>query len=295
MTFGFGGVTAPGTAGPALSTGTINDEIEALRPLFPAWPDSLLRIYAEAWIETGDPAIAMARVRQSREFADSFPGIVRDDGSLRFNSAQDYLAARTLFDAELLSIGIEPRFFTETFVDLLEAEVSPREMVDRIESAFTAVIDRAPELQAIYAATAGLTDITPQAILASFLDPRVGEEILNRRIGVAEIGSEAAVRNVTVDLDLIERLFEVGVTPDQAAQTFGDAADIIPVINTLARRHNDPDDDFDIEEFVSASIFDDPFQRRRMRRLLAQERALFTTQSPLQTDRTGMVRGLIAR
>ena len=266
--------------------------VDSLTYLFPSWPRELLDLYADEWIETGDAGLALARVRATDAYANFFPGIRREDGSLRMTEG-DYLSARDIFNAELESIGLNSELFGQTFVDLLEGDVSPREMVSRVEAAYTTIIDRAPEILSFYAQEAGMTDLTPEAVVASFLDPRVGEEILNRRIGIAEIGGQAAIRDFDLDLDLVTRLYEVGITTSAATEAFSAATEAVPVLNALARRHNDPDDDFDINEFVGAQLLDDPFQRRRMRRLISQERAQFTTTSPIRRSReTGAVAGL---
>lgn len=246
-----------------------------LRWLFPAWPDVLIQIFLDEWVDSGDQSLALARVRASGEFLAAFPGIRRDNGELRMTES-DYLTYRDNFDATLISIGVEPAFFAGTFLSLIEGDVSQREAISRIESAYTQVIDRSPELLARYAEISGLRNLTEAAIVASFLDPRIGEEILSGRISVAEIAAASDIRDVSIDLDLAQRLFEVGITTDVATQAFGAAAEAIPVLNVLARRHNDPDDTFDINEFVGAQLLDDPLERRRMRRLLAQERASFT-------------------
>lgn len=269
--------------------------IDNMAYLFPSWPRELLSMYADEWIETGDPSLALARVRATDAYANFFPGIRRDDGSLRMTEG-DYLSSRDIFNAEIESIGLNAELFGQTFIDLLAGDVSPREMVARVESAYTAIMDRAPEIMAFYVQNFGISEITPQAVLASFLDPRVGEQILNRRISIAEIGGQAAIRDFSLDLDLVTRLYETGITAAGATDAFSAATDAIPVLNVLARRHNDPDDTFDIEEFIGAQLLDDPFQRRRMRTLLAQERSSFTATSPLRADRqTAAVSGLTQR
>jgi hypothetical protein len=284
----------PVPAGTDSTPPDYTDEIEALRYLFPAWPDEVLAIYAQEWVETGDANLALARVQASEPYARAFPGLVRDDGSLRFQSAQDYLAARTRFDAMLTSIGINSAYFSQTFVDLLNNEVSDREMIDRIEAVYVGVMDRSPELRAFYALpeNGGLGDISDQALIASVLDPRIGEEIINRRISIAEIGAEATTRSLGVDFSLIERLYEIGTTAGEAGEVFSQATDFLPVLSTLARRHNDPDDDFDLNEFVGAQLLDDPVERRRMRQLLSREKASFSSNNIFTTDRTGAIRGL---
>lgn len=269
--------------------------LENLRALLPGWNDALLRLVLAEWIDTGDFQLAISRVQTTPEYAAAFPGLVRDDGSLRFRTEQDYLAARTIFSETLEDIGVNPELFDDTFVSLLEDEVGAPEMVSRINQIHAEVIDASPELREAFAAQHGITDISDTALVAISLDPNVGEQILNRTIGIAQISSEAAVRDVDIDLRLASRLYEVGISRAQASDAFGDAASVVPVLNVLARRHDDPDDDFDINEFVGATLLDDPFERRRMRRLLNRERALFTEASPFETDRSGAVSGLALR
>jgi hypothetical protein len=65
----------------------------------------------------------------------------------------------------------------------------------------------------------------------------------------------------------------------------------------LANRHADPDDEFHLEQFDNADLFQDPQQRRRMGRLLAQERASFTggAQLDFAKSQTGGVTGLATK
>jgi len=95
-------------------------------------------------------------------------------------------------------------------------------------------------------------------------------------------------------------LFEAGVDDrSQAQQLFASAEAALPVLNVLAARHADPDDDFDLKEFVSAQVLRDPEQRQRMRRLIAQERSSFVTgggsNGPIAQTQTGQKVGLTVR
>ena len=54
--------------------------------------------------------------------------------------------------------------------------------------------------------------MTDSALLASALDPAVGERILNRQIAVAQIGAEASARAFDITLQESERLYQLGVT-----------------------------------------------------------------------------------
>jgi hypothetical protein len=286
---GFGG-----EVGPADGSGEIIDNI---RYLFPGWPDVLLHMFVEEWVETGDQGLALARVRASDAYDAAFPGIRREDGSLRFANEAQYLLGRERFNEALQDVGVNPELFGETFVALLEDNVSIAEATQRIDLIYNQVLDFAPEIIAYYGQTAGDNPAlqTIAGIVASALDPNIGLDILERRVGIAQIGGEAAIRDFDIDLGLATRLYEVGITRGEASAAFGDAASVVPVLNTLARRHDDPDDDFDINEFVSAQLLDDPAERRRMRRLLTQERSLFSDVGALTSNRLGAVTGLVQR
>ena len=109
---------------------------------------------------------------------------------------------------------------------------------------------------------------------------------------MAEIGGEAATRGFNIGKGMSEELFRAGLGRNEAAGFFGQAATQLPGLDVLARRHEDPDDDFDLEELTKAMIYDDPEERRRMRRLVAQERSTFTDVGNLARGRTGGVAGL---
>jgi len=257
--------------------------IDELTVLFPGFGPELVQIYATSWVESGDAALALATVRQSEAYERQFPGLRRDDGSIRMTELE-YMGAKDAFATTLLSVGVNPDYFDNLFSTLVEGEVSPREMNDRVESAYQAILQFAPELREFYATNYGI-GMSDEAIVASFLDPAVGEEILSQRVAVSQIGAAASSKGFDIDFSLAEQLFGLGTTEGEARQTFGEAKESIPIFDALARRHHDPDDDFDINEFVSATLLDDPLERRRMRRLISQERSLFTEAASL--SRTG--------
>jgi hypothetical protein len=194
-----------------------------------------------------------------------------------------------------MGVNVNPDLFEGKFAGLIEGDVEEGEFVNRVESMYERVIEASPGIRDFYAANYGI-DMTDSAIIASFLDPDVGNAVLDKRIAISEIGGEAAARTFDLDVDFATRLEKAGVSRIQAQDLFGQAALDVPVLNVLAQRHADPDDDFDLNEFTQAAIFDDPTQRRRMRRLVAQERATFTGGDVFAEDRqTGGVTGLRAR
>jgi hypothetical protein len=79
-----------------------------------------------------------------------------------------------------------------------------------------------------------------------------------------------------VEADFFDELYKRGdIDLDAARALFMNADTMMPIMSALASRHADADDDFDIYEFTNASIWGDPQQASRMRRLMSQERADF--------------------
>lgn len=243
--------------------------------LMPPWMEDtpLSNVWQEAYIETGDAALAMEAVRRSDQYDQYFAGNRREDGTLRYDE-NVYQSIIESYEDTLLSVNVNPDLFRDEIIGMMEGETSPNEFTTRVESAYENVVIAAPEIRNYYSTNYGI-ELTDEAVVASFLSPRVGEAILDRRIAVSEVGGTAAQRGFTLGRQFAESLVQAGVTEAGSQQLFGAAAEVVPTMNVLAQRHFDPDDDFDVYEFSQAMVFDDPTQRRRMRRLVAQERALF--------------------
>lgn len=269
------------------------------RRLYPFLPEELVQIYANQWVETGDPDLAWTEMQAHPRYDVYYPGNRREDGSLRLDEAQ-YASTIEAYDDVFGSVGLNSNLFKAQYRDLIEGDVSPDELAaERVEPLYERIVEAAPEIMQWYATHNGL-ELTFEGILAAALDPDViGSKILNRDIGMAEIGGSAVGAGFgDVDLQLVEDLYERDVTKAQAQQVFEEAKNFVPVMNVLARRHADVDDDFDLNEFAAAEVFSDPTQRRRMRRLMQQERASFTggrSGTFLQDRETGGVVGLTER
>lgn len=266
---------------------------EALQALYPGIPQPVIDMLLERYVDHGDMELAWAEVRVDTGYESYFPGIKRDDGSLRMTE-MEYMSYKEFVSQTIRAIGINPELFTNSFVQLIEGDVSPAEFDSRVSAAYRQVIEVAPELSSWYAENYGIA-MTPEALLASYLDPNVGTDILEGRYTTAEIAAQGEMRGFDISFDLADRLREFGVSRSMAAEAFGEATEIVPIVNTLAKRHFDPDDDFDINEFSAATLMNDPFQMQRIRRLFQRESALYRTRNVLAGSSGGLVTGLTAR
>ena len=250
---------------------------------YPWMNDEMLTAYEGSWSEFEDTKNAIAAVRATGSYKSTFPGNFDPvSGQVRM-SETEYFATKASFDAALEGIGVNSTFFQDEWISALEGEVSPNEMLTRIEAAYERIIDAAPEIRDFYSKNYGI-DMSDAAILASALSPRIGESILNKQISIAEIGGSAAQRGFDISGGFAEQLANIrGLDEDSF---FGEARGLIPAINILQARHADPDDEFDLEDVASAFLFDDPETRRMIRRLQAQESSTFTGGATIDYKRT---------
>lgn len=247
----------------------------------------LADIYRTQYEVTGDAVLALEDVRASDTYRQIFAGNVRPDGSLRYdeNTYQNILES---FEDTLLSAGLNPDIFGSQMIAMLEGNTSPAEFATRVESVRSRMLssNALPQVAQFYTDSYGI-EMTDSAILASLLDPDIGEGIVSERLAVSEIGAEAAIRNFDIDLGFAQMLSGYGIEGQyQAAEFFGQAATVVPTMSILAARHADPNDVFDLNTFIDASLRDDPAELRRMSRLRAQERSTFTGGAQLDYVRT---------
>jgi hypothetical protein len=261
-----------------------------------AWLNEYTRMGGASVPGSGQAAVEYIQAPDSKyrsAYDTYFPGNRREDGSLRLEEV-DYFNRIDSYRNALMGVNVNPEVFEDKMAGLIEGDVGEAEFTTRVESMYERVLESSTDIRDYYAANYGL-DLTQEAIVASFLDPDVGNAVLNRQIAISEIGGEAAIRGFDVDIGYAEELEATGMRREQAQALFGRAGLDVETLNVLARRHADPDDTFDLEEFTQAEVFDDPTQRRRMRRLVAQERSSFTGAGSIREERTGGVTGLRER
>ena len=250
--------------------------MQKLRSLYPWMNPDMMDAYSQEWTATSNEQLATNAVRATAAWKTKFQGNYDEEtGNVRM-SENDYMASKAAFDATITSVNLNPTYFGDDFITALENEISPSELIGRMESAYERVIMQSAAIKDFYSQNYNI-EMTDSAILASLINPDVGQQILDRRIAVSEIGGEAAARGYGIDVGFGERLAQAGVDDrDSAGQFFGQAANLIPMMQTLQARHGNPDDAFNLEDVSSAVLFDDPETRRQIRKARAQESSTFT-------------------
>jgi hypothetical protein len=256
-------------------------------------PSGAIDLWINEWIESGNEDAAWAVIRTNSQYEKWFPGNLTEDGRVRYSEEQ-YAATVESYRDIYRSMGLNSSLLDGRIGDLIRGEVSPNEFSSRVTGMWDRVISASESIRQYYADTNGVQGLTTEALLAGALDPDVGDKILDGRMSVAEVGGEALGSGFRLSAARVEELIGEGMTRNIANSLFGEAERLVPTLSVLARRHSDPNDEFDIEDFLSAEFFKNPAENLRTQRLVAQERAQFTSGLSARRNQAGAMTGLIA-
>ena len=251
---------------------------ELAQSLYPNMPPDILELFANEWARTGDPQVAIAEVRRSPAYEIAFPGNKRPDGTVKFDEVT-YTGLKESYIGTLQEYGI-PRntsvdLLTDRFTGLIEGEVSAREFAQRVDAVYQGIQENIPEVTEFYRENFGL-DLTPEAIFVGALDPTVGEEIVAGRITTAQIGGEAARAGFEISGEFAQRLQRAGISQAQARQLFTSAQAELPRLQELqARGGVEQPEQFTLEQFTEAAVFQSPEELEEIRQLEAEEASRF--------------------
>ena len=251
---------------------------ELAQSLYPNMPPDILELFANEWARTGDPQVAIAEVRRSDAYEIAFPGNKRPDGTVKFDEVT-YTGLKESYIGTLQEYGI-PRntsvdLLTDRFTGLIEGEVSAREFAQRVDAVYQGIQENIPEVTEFYRENFGL-ELTPEAIFVGALDPTVGEEIVAGRITTAQIGGEAARAGFEITGDFAQRLQRAGISQAQARQLFTTAQAELPRLQELqARGGVEQPEQFTLEQFTEAAVFQSPEELEEIRQLEAEEQSRF--------------------
>ena len=252
--------------------------LELAQSLYPNMPPDILQLFAEEWSKTGDPNVAISNVRKTTAYDTAFPGNKRPDGTVKFDEVT-YQGLKESYIGTLAEFGV-PRetsvdLLDDRFTGLVEGEVSAREFAQRVGAVFQGVQENIPEVTEFYRENFGL-ELTPEAIFVGALDPTVGEEIVAGRITTAQIGGEAARAGFEISGNFAQRLQRAGISQAQARQLFSTAQTELPRLQELQGRGGvEQPEQFTLEQFTEAAVFQSPEELEQIRLLEAEEESSF--------------------
>ena len=249
------------------------------RALYPGLPESFIQLYARYWESTGDAQQAISQTRQDPQYDNIFPGNKTERGQIRYDEVT-YFALEDSYIGTLAEYGI-PRatsinILQDRFVNLIEGGVSALEFEKRVADVYRGIVQNIPEVQQFYADNFDI-NLDEQSIFLGALDPTVGEDIVSWKITPAQIGGEARRAGFTISLEEAERIQRSGLSQQEARRLFTQAQTEIPRIQELQTRGGrEPVEEFGLEQFTEAAVFQSPEELEEIRRLEREEQSRFT-------------------
>ena len=289
------GMTDPELNATAEAEPETRDFAAEAQTLFWWMPKPVLDRLGELYVEWGgDAALALEALRGDSAFYDTyFPGNRRADGTLRFDE-QGYMAQISGYEEALNAYGIAPDIFRHRFADLVAGGVDANEFLDRMRQNYVMVASQSHQIRRWFADHFGSGNISDAAILTSLIDPSIDVVTAQHMLQQAQVGGAAAEQGFDIGVGDANRLVDHGLDLAAARNLFGQASRMLPTIKSLMDRHNDPEDDFDLDEYLDAVVFLDPDKAKAIERVFRREGATFSERNLLSRGRRGQLRGLRA-
>ena len=168
---------------------------------------------------TGD-TVALV-LRETPEYKQRFPAMAALSAKNRAISEGTYIEYETTASGLERRYGLPKGMLMDNVTKLLENEVSPAELNDRVLLASSAAIQAPKEIKDTLSS---YYNIGEGGLTAYFLDPAVATPLLEKQYATAQIGAEALRQNVGIDVNIAQNLQELGVTQEAARQGFGQVA-----------------------------------------------------------------------
>ena len=194
--------------------------------------DTLLNIYIQKYIETGnDSAEAIKAMRQTDEYKSVFAGNLNPDGVTVKYSEREYSQLIDGYKRKIDAIGINSDLImtSERKQQLVENVVSPDELGTRINTVYSQVLQSIPQVKEFYKRNFN-RDLTDEEIIASAIDPKIGEGIISGTISArdvlgqrglrSQIGAEALLAGTDITVEAAEALRAKGLNVETARRGF---------------------------------------------------------------------------
>ena len=207
---------------------------QELKTLYPWMTDGLLNILLDGeggYVETGKMNVALASMRASEEYAKTFPGIAREDGSLRMTESEYYETIDVMKDT-LRDYNLNPEVFQNDIVSAIGGDVSAKEFAERLNFGYSQVVNNIPQVKEVYFREYGL-DLSDEALFAMFISPDIADSVLQNQILVSSIIAEAETAGASITKQAATSFAQAGITQAQAREVFGQAVSIAPGLSDM--------------------------------------------------------------
>jgi hypothetical protein len=255
-------------------------------------PQGYVQKFIDKFIEYGDTGLALADVRESKDYDTYFPGNRNDDGTVQY-SESEYQQVVEQYASILEDYGVNPDAYASKFGEMIGGKVAPPEFAGRVEALSERIVNAPPEARQAFASEFGLVgQVSDAAILGVSLSPDIGQQVFERRLSIAQLTGSAKRFGFARSRGRVEELMNSGMSAQEAGQFYSGAA---PTVQRLSRSAGQSGEAYGIGDFEDAAVMGDNDALSRSTRLDAQERARFSGAAGVQADRNGGLTGLNRR
>lgn len=210
---------------------------EQAKGLYPYLDERLVRLFLNKYAESGNERLALAEMRADPIMAEIYPGIKRNDGSLRMTE-QEYVAAVDNMKATVRTYNLNPNEFADDIAQAISGDVSPLEFRQRMEAGYEGIVNNIPQVKQAYLENFGI-DLPDESIFAMFVSPNVSTKILEGQIRASQVIGEAenaGLGGITAQVG--QSLVQQGLTQEGARKGFGQAALTLEGLQGAAARQS---------------------------------------------------------
>lgn len=183
--------------------------------------DYLYGVYAAGTVDINNPDALIFAIRGQDAYKKRFAANkARADKGLAELDPASYLRLENDYRQLLQSNGLPPGFYdsNDDFTALLEGDVSPQELQDRVQNGFRAVNDADPEVKRQMQELYGVNEA---GLAAYFLDPKKAAPILTRQAEAAKISARAKEQGrIQLLSATAEEIAARGITAQEAETGF---------------------------------------------------------------------------
>lgn len=278
-----------GASGPSFETETqsYTPTLGDAQALFPYFPGNILNIILDSWVDTGSIDLAIAQGRASEDYAKTFPGIKREDGSLRMTEIQ-YLEVKDAMKDSLRNYNLNPDIFENEIIDAIQGDVDIQEFQGRLQFGYEQLISNRDVVLEVYKAEYGM-DLTEEALFAMFISPEIATSVLENQILVSQILAEAEVADITLGKSTVQDFISAGISQEQARSLFRETEQLSGLTGVAAQMGQDLSE----EDIASGLAGLSPEQLGLIKSAEARSASQSSIQAGAATTQAGQVTGLI--
>ena len=278
-----------GASGPAFETETqsYTPTLGDAQALFPYFPGNILNIILDSWVDSGSIDLAIAQGRASEDYAKTFPGIKREDGSLRMTEIQ-YLEVKDAMKDSLRNYNLNPDIFQNEIIDAIQGDVDIQEFQGRLQFGYEQLINNRDVVLEVYRAEYGM-DLTEEALFAMFISPEIATSVLENQILVSQILAEAEVADITLGKSTVQDFISAGISQEQARGLFRETEQLSGLTGVAAQMGQDLSE----EDIASGLAGLSPEQLGLIKSAEARSASQSAVQAGAAKTQAGQVIGLV--